>query len=123
MRGVRKGYSSLSNKRHVKICRPSVRAQNEDLGYSSMMMLVRLITALVFLAIAPLAPPAYIAQASPNDFYMRRIGSLSRGRATAHDVESLFGRGHSRASRPDGFIWYYALPVYNPFEEQGGGRR
>jgi len=70
-----------------------------------------------------IAPPAYIAQASPNDFYIRRIGSLTRGRATAHDVEALFGRGHSRASRSDGFIWYYALPVYNPFEEQGGGRR
>ena len=70
-----------------------------------------------------IAPPAYIAQASPNDFYMRRIGSLTRGRATVHDVEALFGRGHSRASRPDCFIWYYALPVYNPFEEQGGGRR
>jgi hypothetical protein len=67
-----------------------------------------------------IAPPAYIAQASPNDFYMRRIGSLTRGRATAHDVEALFGRGHSRASRPDGFIWYYALEIYNPFEEHGG---
>src|SRR5437762_3239435 len=70
-----------------------------------------------------IAPPAYIAQASPNDLYMRRIGSLTRGRTTAHDVEALFRRGHSRASRSDGFIWYYALPVYNPFEEQGGGRR
>ena len=69
-----------------------------------------------------IAPPAYIAQALPNDFYMRRIGSLTRGRATVHNVESLFGRGHSRANRPDGFIWYYALPVYNPFEEQGGRR-
>src|SRR4029434_2596762 len=59
-----------------------------------------------------IAPPAYIAQASPNDFYILRIGSLTSGRATAHDVEALFGRGHSRASRPDGFIWYYALPVY-----------
>src|SRR5690242_11948790 len=27
-----------------------------------------------------IAPPAYIAQALPNDFYMRRIGSLTRGR-------------------------------------------
>jgi hypothetical protein len=39
------------------------------------------------------------------------------------DVETFFGHGHSRADRPDGFIWYYALPVYNPFEERGGGRR
>ena len=69
-----------------------------------------------------IAPPAYIAQGLPYDFYMRRIGSLTRGRATTQDVEAMFGRGHSRANRPDGFMWYYALPVYNPFEERGGGR-
>ena len=67
-----------------------------------------------------IAPPAYIAQESPNDFYTRRIGSLARGRATVHDVESLFGRAQSRAARQDGFIWYYALEIYNPFEEHGG---
>ena len=67
-----------------------------------------------------IAPPAYIAQESPNDFYTRRIGSLTLGRATVHDVEALFGRGHSFAARPDGFIWYYALEIYNPFEELGG---
>jgi len=70
-----------------------------------------------------IAPPTYIAQASPYDFYKRRIGSLAQGRATVHDVEAFFGRGHSRADRPDGFMWYYALPVYNPFEDWGGGRR
>jgi hypothetical protein len=69
-----------------------------------------------------IAPPAYIAQSLPYDFYMRRIGSLTRGRATTQDVEAMFGRGHSRANRPDGFMWYYALPVYNPFEERGGRR-
>ena len=67
-------------------------------------------------------PPAYIAQSLPYDFYMRRIGSLTVGRATTRDVETMFGRGHSRANRPDGFMWYYALPVYNPFEERGGHR-
>jgi hypothetical protein len=70
-----------------------------------------------------IAPPAYIAQALFNDFYTRRIGLLTRGHTTVHDVEALFGRGYSRANRPDGFIWYYALPVYNPFEESGGGHR
>jgi hypothetical protein len=68
-------------------------------------------------------PPAYIAQASANDFYTRRIGSLVRGLTTTKNVEALFGRGHSTAKRPDGFIYYYALPVYNPFENFGGGRR
>jgi hypothetical protein len=67
-----------------------------------------------------IAPPAYIVQEAPNDFYTRRIGSLARGRATVHDVEALFERAHSRADRPDGFIWYYEIPVYNPFEERGG---
>jgi len=70
-----------------------------------------------------IAPPAYIVQGLPYDFYTRRIGSLTRGRATTQNVEAMFGRGHSRANRPDGFMWYYALPVYNPFEDRGGGRR
>jgi hypothetical protein len=70
-----------------------------------------------------IAPPAYIAQALPYDFYTRRIGSLTRGRTTTRDVEAMFGRGHIRADRPDGFMWYYALPVYNPFEDWGGGHR
>ena len=69
-----------------------------------------------------ITPPAYIAQESPSDFYTRRIGSMARGRATIHDVEAIFGRGHIRADRPDGFMWYYALPVYNPFEEHGADR-
>ena len=69
-----------------------------------------------------ISSPAYIVQESPYDFYTRRIGSLTRGRATVHDVEALFGHGHTRADRPDGFMWYYALPVYNPFEEHGGRR-
>jgi hypothetical protein len=69
-----------------------------------------------------IAPPAYIAQSLPYDFYTRRIGSLARGGATVHDVEALFGHGYSRANRPDGFMLYYALPVYNPFEDWGGRR-
>jgi hypothetical protein len=70
-----------------------------------------------------ISSPAYIAQALPNDFYGRRLGSFVRGRTKAANVEAMFGRGHSVASRPDGFIYYYALPVYNPFEDWGGGRR
>jgi hypothetical protein len=69
-----------------------------------------------------IAPPAYIVQGLPYDFYTRRIGSLTRGRATTQDVEAMFGRSHSRANRADGFMWYYALPVYDPFEDQGGRR-
>src|SRR5262245_45384695 len=57
-------------------------------------------------------PPAYIVQGLPYDFYTRRIGSLTVGLATVADVEALFGRSHSRADRPNGFMWYYALPVF-----------
>jgi hypothetical protein len=69
------------------------------------------------------APPAYIVQGPPNDFYMRRIGSFIRGRTNSHDVESLFGRPKQIEKRRDGFIGYYTIEVYNPFEEMSGGRR
>ena len=69
------------------------------------------------------APPAYIVQLQPNDFYMQRIGSFIRGRATPHDVEGFFGRPKQIEKRRDGFIAYYTIDVYNPFEENSGGRR
>jgi len=69
------------------------------------------------------AAPAYIVQGQPNDFYMRRIGSFIRGRATSHDVESLFGRPRQIEKRRDGFIAYYTIEVCNAFEEMSGGRR
>jgi len=69
------------------------------------------------------APPAYIVQGPPNDFYMRRIGSFIRGRTNSHDVEGLFGRPTQIEKRRDGFINYYTIDVYNPFEEMSGGRR
>ena len=69
------------------------------------------------------AAPAYIVQGPPNDFYMRRIGSFIRGRTTSHDVESYFGRPKQIEKRRDGFIAYYTIEVYNPFEEMSGGRR
>ena len=69
------------------------------------------------------APPAYIVQGPPNDFYMRRIGSFIRGRTNSHDVESFFGRPKQIEKRRDGFIAYHTIEVYNPFEENSGGRR
>src|SRR5215510_11958674 len=69
------------------------------------------------------AAPAYIVQGQPNDYYMRRIGSFIRGRSTSHDVENLFGRPRQIEKRRDGFIAYYTIEVYNPFEEMSGGRR
>jgi hypothetical protein len=69
------------------------------------------------------AAPAYIVQGSPNDFYMRRIGSFIRGRTTSHDIESFFGSPRQIEKRRDGTIAYYTIEVYNPFEENSGGRR
>jgi hypothetical protein len=68
------------------------------------------------------APPAYVVQGIPNEFYTRRIGSFIRGRTTLHDVETFFGRARRTESRPDGFIAYYTIEVYNPFENRGGRR-
>ena len=69
------------------------------------------------------APPAYIVQATPNEFYTSRLGSFIRGRSTSRDVEALFGRPQSIERRPDGVTTYYAIQVYNPFEDSSGGKR
>ncbi len=69
------------------------------------------------------AAPAYIANAQLNNFYTRRIGSLIRGRTTVRDVKALFGHAQAKSRRPDGFVYYYTLPVYNPFEDRSGDRR
>ena len=66
------------------------------------------------------AAPAYIVQASPNDFYTRRLGSFIRGRTTSRDVELFFGRAQSTELRADGVIVYYTIEVYNPFEDRSG---
>jgi hypothetical protein len=66
------------------------------------------------------APPAYIVQATPNNFYTRRLGSFIRGRSTLRDVKGFFGQAQSTEGRPDGFIFYYAIQVYNPFEDRSG---
>jgi hypothetical protein len=69
-----------------------------------------------------IVPPAYVVQSLPYDFYTRRLARLTVGRATVDDIKAVFGRAHTRAARPDGFMWYYSLPVYNPSEEWGGRR-
>jgi hypothetical protein len=67
--------------------------------------------------------PAYIVEGQPNEFYIRRIGSFIRGRSTSQDVEKFFGRPRQIENHRDGFIAYYTIEVYNPFEEMSGGRR
>ena len=70
------------------------------------------------------APPAYIVQGTPNNFYTRRLGSLIRGQSSEHDVRAFFGRPQSTERRADGFIAYYTIEVYDPFQDRSGtGRR
>ena len=69
------------------------------------------------------APPAYIVQALPNKFYTQRLGSFIRGQSKLADAKAFFGQPQSIQHRPDGFIAYYAIQVFNPFENLGGGRR
>ena len=71
-----------------------------------------------------LRAPAYVAQAQLNNFYTSRLGIFIRGKTTAAEVQSIFGRFRDMEQRPDGFIGYYEIEVYNPFEDQSGrGRR
>jgi hypothetical protein len=69
------------------------------------------------------APPAYIVQATPNQFYTHRLGSFVREQSRLADVKAFFGEPQSIQRLPDGFIAYYAIQVYNPFENFGGGRK
>ena len=58
------------------------------------------------------------------DFYTRRLGSLIRGQSSEHDVRAFFGRPQSTEARTDGFIAYYTIEVYDPFQDRSGtGRR
>lgn len=69
-------------------------------------------------------PPAYIVQGIPNEFYTRRLGSLIRGRSSTRDVQAFFGRPKDIENRPNGSIIYYAIEVYDPFQDRSGsGRR
>ena len=69
------------------------------------------------------ASPAYIVQATPNQFYTHRLGSFVREQSRLADVTAFFGEPQSIQRLPDGFIAYYAIQVYNPFEGHGGGRK
>jgi hypothetical protein len=69
------------------------------------------------------APPAYIVQAIPNQFYTQRLGSFIRGQSRLRDAKAFFGQPQRIERRPDGFIAYYTIQVYNPFGNRSGGRR
>jgi hypothetical protein len=66
------------------------------------------------------APPAYIVQATPNEFYTQRLGSLICRQSTLRDAKAFFGQPQSIEHRPDGFVAYYAIQVYDPSEDRSG---
>ena len=71
-----------------------------------------------------LRAPAYVAQAQLNNFYTSRLGIFIRGKSTHAEVQSIFGRFRRVEQRRDGFIGYYEIEVYNPFEGSWGrGKR
>ena len=88
------------------------------------------LTALVrsFIAFALLTIPTFAlaaswdVQAMPNEFYTLRLGSLIRGRTTSGDVEAVFGRPQNSERRSDGVVTYYAIQIYNQFEDLEGRR-
>ena len=67
-----------------------------------------------------LRAPAYVVQAQPNNFYTSRLGIFIRGKSTVAEVRSIFGSFRRVEQRRDGFIGYYEIEVYNPFEIHSG---
>src|SRR6266480_5527344 len=71
-----------------------------------------------------LRAPASVAQAQLNNFYTSRLGIFIRGKSTVAEVRSIFGSFRRVEQRRDGFVGYYEIEVYNPFEDhRGRGRR
>jgi hypothetical protein len=67
-----------------------------------------------------IAPPAYIAQALPYDFYMvESARSLAAARRCTMWKPSLATAIVAQIAR----MVLCCLPVYNPFEDSSGGRR
>jgi len=48
------------------------------------------------------------------------LGIFIRGKSTAAEVQSIFGRFRKMEQRPDGFIGYYEIEVYNPLKINRG---
>ncbi len=61
--------------------------------------------------------PTYIFTIIPDRGVEHRFNFLVQGRTTKQDVLALFGRVR-QPSRVNGYeVWYYEIPVWNPFEE------
>jgi hypothetical protein len=51
------------------------------------------------------------------------LGIFIRGKSTPAEVQSIFGRFRRVEQRRDGFIGYYEIEVYNPFEDMSEPRK
>jgi hypothetical protein len=119
--GPRTGYyivrpgSSLSHKLGIDAAPTADTADPFNHGYGADALAFRFNRAGILTA-----PPAYIVQATPNEFYTQRLGSFIRGHSTLGDAKAFFGQPQSIERRPDGFVAYYAIRVYNPSEDRSG---
>jgi hypothetical protein len=60
--------------------------------------------------------PVYIYTIRPENFERRRLEALTEGVTTQAEVRSRFGRPDVQ-SRVRGYeVWFFQIPVYNPFE-------
>jgi hypothetical protein len=60
--------------------------------------------------------PVYIYTILPENVQRQRLKTLIEGVTTQAEVRSLFGRPAVQ-SRVRGYeVWFYEIPVYNPFE-------
>ena len=67
------------------------------------------------------APPVYIFQMLPEDYYLQRLGGLVQHHSTQADVEQLIYSGSRKfAAREHGVLVYYTIPVTNPLDGPRG---
>ena len=77
------------------------------------------------LALLTIATFAFAASWNDDSHYVSlgsRSGYYIVRRTTSRDVEATFGRPQNIERRSDGIVTYYAIQVYNPFEDLGGRR-
>ena len=60
-----------------------------------------------------------LVQAQPKLLYLP-FGYLHCGKSTVAEVRSIFGSFRRVEQLPDGFIGYYEIELYNPFENHSG---
>ena len=60
--------------------------------------------------------PVYIYTIRPENFQRQRLEALTEGVTTQAEVRALFGRPVVQSHVRGYEVWFYQIPVYNPFE-------